>query len=81
VVHLPAEARLTINGNVSRSTSATRTFVTPPLPPGKTCHYTLKAELVRDGRTVTAAARVPVRAGEERQVHLTFPTAARVTQR
>jgi uncharacterized protein (TIGR03000 family) len=81
VVHLPAEARVTINDAVTRLTSDTRTFVSPPLKRGEEYHYTLKAELTRDGRTLTSSKRVSVRAGEEKQVTLTFPPAAGVVQR
>jgi uncharacterized protein (TIGR03000 family) len=81
VVTLPAGAKLTINRTPSRSTAVKRRFVTPPLKPGQDFYYTLKAEMVRDGRPVTTTARVPVRAGEERRVKLTFPPAESVTQR
>jgi uncharacterized protein (TIGR03000 family) len=64
VVHLPANARLTIDGDPTRATSATRWFVTPPLEPGKTYHYDLKAEVVRDGKQFTETRRVAVRAGQ-----------------
>jgi uncharacterized protein (TIGR03000 family) len=76
VVKLPPEAKLTVNNAVTHLTSSTRTFVSPPLQPGKEAYYSLKASLVRDGKTVTATKRVAVRAGEERQVRLTFPSSA-----
>jgi uncharacterized protein (TIGR03000 family) len=79
VVHLPAGAKLTVNKKACQATSATRTFVSPPLEPGKDYYYTLKAELVRDGQTLTSTQRIAVRAGEEKQVLLEFPT-ARVAQ-
>jgi uncharacterized protein (TIGR03000 family) len=79
VIRLPAEARLTINNAATHQTSSTRTFVSPPLQPGKEVHYTLKAELVRDGKAITATKRVALRAGEERQVSLAFPSAAGAT--
>ena len=55
---------------VTKSTSATRLFATPALETGKEFHYTLKAEIVRDGKTYTAIRRVPVRAGEETKITL-----------
>jgi uncharacterized protein (TIGR03000 family) len=76
VVRLPAEARLTINDAVTQQASGTRTFVSPPLRRGEDYHYTLKAELMRGERTLTATRRVAVRAGEEKQVTLTFPSVA-----
>src|SRR5437588_218903 len=56
VVNLPAGARLKVNnvpaGRPASSTS--RKLVSPPLERGKDYHYTLKVEIVRDGRTLTA---------------------------
>jgi uncharacterized protein (TIGR03000 family) len=79
-VRLPADAKLTINDRATQATSTTRTFVTPPLQPGKNFSYTLKAEVVRNGQTFTATEQVPLRAGEEKQVLLEFRS-ARVVRR
>jgi uncharacterized protein (TIGR03000 family) len=73
VVHLPADARLIIEGEPTRSTSDVRTFESPPLTPGKTYRYTLKAELRRGGENVETTKNVEVRAGQESQVFLEFP--------
>jgi uncharacterized protein (TIGR03000 family) len=73
VVSLPADARLTVDDVVTKSTSATRTFSSPALETGRDFHYTLKAEVVRDGKTYTAIRRVAVRAGEETKVALDIP--------
>jgi uncharacterized protein (TIGR03000 family) len=71
-VDLPAEATLTIDDNLTESTSAVRRFSTPALEPDQDFHYTLKAQLFRDGRTVVASRRVRVRAGQEIQVTIDF---------
>jgi uncharacterized protein (TIGR03000 family) len=76
VVSLPAEAKLTIDGAATKSTSATRVFASPALEPGKEFVYNLKAELVRDGQTLTATKQVTVRAGDETNVTLEFPEAS-----
>jgi len=76
VVRLPADARLTIDGGPTRSTGPTRWYVSPPLGPGKTFHYDLRAEVVRDGRRLTATRRVAVRAGQEVDVTMAFPAQA-----
>ena len=55
------------------STSALRTFVTPPLDPAKAYSYTLKAEAVRDGRTVSTTKEITVRAGQETDATLNLP--------
>ena len=69
VVSLPADARLTVDDTVTKSTSANRLFATPALETGKEFHYTLKAEVVRDGQKLTASEKVTVRAGEETRVN------------
>jgi len=74
VVSLPAEAKLSIDDHMTTSTSGTRVFASPSLEPGKEFFYTLKGELVRDGRTVSTSKTIAVRAGEEIQVQLDIPT-------
>jgi uncharacterized protein (TIGR03000 family) len=70
VVRLPADARLTFNGEPTRSTGATRTFLSPPLEAGRTYGYTLEAEVTQDGRKMTVTRQVSVRAGQDREVQL-----------
>jgi len=74
-VNLPADARLTIDGAATTSTSANRTFATPTLETGKEFYYTLTAAVVRDGKTLTVSKRVTVRAGAETRVNIEIPTA------
>ena len=74
LVSLPAEAKLMVDDHTTTSTSAQRRFASPPLQPGKDFHYTLKAEMVRDGQTVVATKEVTVRAGETTRA--TFTTSA-----
>ena len=73
VVSLPADAKLIVDDTVTTSLSSTRVFTSPALEVGKEFYYTLKAELVVDGRTVTSAKRVAVRAGDETSVSFQFP--------
>jgi uncharacterized protein (TIGR03000 family) len=72
VVSLPADARLTVDDTPTKEAASPRRFVTPPLDRGKTYYYTLKGEIVRDGRTITTTKRITFRAGEEAQVSLEF---------
>lgn len=72
VVNVPAEARLTIDGNPTTSTSTERTFVTPPLTPGQEYHYTLAAQFERNGKPMTATKEVAVRPGQQTRVSLDF---------
>jgi uncharacterized protein (TIGR03000 family) len=76
VVSLPAEAKLTIDDNPTTSSSATRVFTTPELDEGVEYQYTLKAELTRNGQTLTEIKQVSVRAGQESRVILEFPAAS-----
>jgi len=76
VVNLPTDAKLYFDGAATKATSNRREFVSPPLQAGMEYHYTLKAEVVRDGKTETQTETVTVRAGSQAQINLTFPTAA-----
>ena len=69
-VTLPADAKLTFDGQATRSTSAHRLFTTPPLQKGKNFHYSVKAEFVRAGRTISVQQEISVQAGRETFVSL-----------
>ena len=71
-VTLPADARLMVGDRLTTSTSSERWFITPPLPSGSEAYYTLRAEIVRNGQTITAVQRVTVRAGQETPVTFDF---------
>jgi uncharacterized protein (TIGR03000 family) len=80
VVSLPEDAKLMIDGEATSSTSAQRVFVSPALELGKEYEYTLKAEVLRDGKTQIATAKVTVRPGETSQVELKVPAAGVAAQ-
>jgi uncharacterized protein (TIGR03000 family) len=73
VIHLPANAKLTVDGTATKATSDTRRFVTPALEPGATYRYVLRGELDRNGAKVTASQNVEVRAGKTSEVYMEFP--------
>jgi uncharacterized protein (TIGR03000 family) len=73
IVNLPAGARLLVDGAPTTSVSETRTLVTPELEFGSTYVYSMRAELVRDGRTVVQTQDVNVRGGETSTVQFQFP--------
>ena len=75
LVLLPADARLAIDGEATRSTGQTRRFISPPLVLGQTFRYTLRAEVTRDGKRQVETKEVTVRAGEESEVTLAVPEA------
>lgn len=64
IVELPEDAKLYIDGNLMTTTSAKRTFQTPDLIAGQTYFYELKAEVIREGRTVAETQRVLLRPGQ-----------------
>ena len=64
VVSVPADAKLAVDGYLTASTSAVRTLTSPVLENGKEYVYTLKAEVVRDGKTVTTTKEVAVHSGD-----------------
>jgi uncharacterized protein (TIGR03000 family) len=72
-VHVPADAKLTVDGVECPLTSETRTFDTPKLQPGQQYYYTVKAEVVRDGKTRTETKRLIFEAGKKIDVDFTLP--------
>jgi uncharacterized protein (TIGR03000 family) len=74
VVTLPAEAKLTVNGAATRSTSATRRFITPPLEPDVEYFYILAVDM---GQGQVQTQRVTFRAGQEVPVSFGPQTARR----
>jgi uncharacterized protein (TIGR03000 family) len=68
---MPAEAKLFVDEQLMKTTSDKRVFRTPELQPGQTYYYILRAEVVRDGTTLTQTKRILVRAGENVQASLT----------
>jgi uncharacterized protein (TIGR03000 family) len=69
-VELPEDARLTIDGESTASTGASRLFVSPPLLRGREFSYTLRAERMQGGETASLSKTITVRAGEETSVDL-----------
>ncbi len=67
-VRLPEDARLYVDGVLCPLTSAVRTFETPKLEAGRQYFYTVKAEVMRDGKAESESRRVVVEAGKETTV-------------
>jgi uncharacterized protein (TIGR03000 family) len=72
VVNLPADAKLTVGGKTTSSTSAQRRFITPPLESQGDSYYVFRAEIVRDGQAMAAERQVVVRPGQETRVTFDF---------
>lgn len=75
-VSLPADAKLFVNDFAVKATGSERVLVSPTLNRGLDYVYTLKAETIQDGRTVTVSRQVFVRAGETTRVAVELPASS-----
>ena len=71
MVKVPADAKLYVDGVLCPQTTPVRSFETPKLDAGVTYTYTLKAELVRNGKTMTDSKKIEMQAGKEVSVDFT----------
>lgn len=62
---LPADAKLYVDGQPTRSTGSERPFYTPSLTPGRKYYYDVRAEVVVNGETIVEEKRVIVQAGDD----------------
>lgn len=69
-VNVPADAKVTIDGNPTISASTVRVYATPNLASGTVHYYTFAAQVVRNGRVYTTTERVAVEAGAKVQLTL-----------
>jgi uncharacterized protein (TIGR03000 family) len=81
IVNVPANARLSIEGEATTSTAMQRVFVTPALDFGHEYHYTVQAEFQKDGKTVTLSKEVAVKAGEETRVRFEADDSTEIASR
>jgi uncharacterized protein (TIGR03000 family) len=66
VLDVPSGAKLFLNDAETKATGAAqRRFITPPLETAGNYSYVVRAEIVRDGKTIVETKTVSVRAGEE----------------
>jgi uncharacterized protein (TIGR03000 family) len=76
VVRLPADAQLWVDDYQSTQTGPVRQLNTPAsLEPGKTYHYTLKAQWNQNGQPVTQERAVSFQAGQSVDVDFNQPAA------
>jgi len=78
-LNVPADAKVTIDGVATTSTSTVRVYSTPALSVGAVYYYNFTAETVRDGKILSATQKVAVEAGLNANVTLTpavVPTVA-----
>jgi uncharacterized protein (TIGR03000 family) len=65
VMEVPENAKVYIDGNPMKSTSARRVFTTPKLESGQDYFYTIKVVMEQDGKKMEDSQKVIVRGGEE----------------
>jgi uncharacterized protein (TIGR03000 family) len=64
-VRVPAGAEIWFEGSKTGQTGTTRTFVSPPLEPGRGFTYEVRARWTDNGKEVDRTRQVHVRAGEK----------------
>jgi uncharacterized protein (TIGR03000 family) len=68
LVSVPADAKVFVNDRATVSTGAERQYVSHGLEQGMRYEYTVRAEMVRDGKTVTETKTVQLSAGNSSNV-------------
>jgi len=71
-VSVPAKAKIFVNGKATLTPGELRVFAANHLTPGASYTYRIRAELERDGRTLTQVKVVQIHAGEGRQIQFDF---------
>lgn len=71
-IYVPADAKVTVNGHVTKSTGTKRQYVSYGLQPGMSYKYEIKAEVVRDGQIVDEVRTVVLTAGSRNTVAFSF---------
>jgi uncharacterized protein (TIGR03000 family) len=74
IVSVPADAKVFVNDRPTTSTGTERHYMSNGLKAGRTYSYTIRAEVVRDGQTITETKAVKLAAG--RRADLAFALAA-----
>ena len=71
-VNVPEDAKIYVNGQATSSTGDLRQYVSRDLAAGYNYSYEVRAEVVRDGRTVEQVKKIDLRAGETANVAFDF---------
>lgn len=74
-VNVPDDAKIFVNGTATTSTGASRQYVSRDLQAGFNYTYEVKAEVVRDGKTVEQVKSISLRAGQTAELAFDFPAA------
>lgn len=75
-IRVPTQAKVTINGLLTKSAGTDREYVSHGLKPGFMYRYEIRAEMVRNGRTVQQSRTVYLTAGSRQDLafNLTSPS-------
>lgn len=73
-ITVPEGAAVWFDGNPTQQTGTERKFSSPPLPPGNSYHYEIRARWLEGGKPVEQTQIVGVRGGEHH--HIAFPMPA-----
>ncbi len=77
IVHVPDDAKLYLAGHETRSTGPVREFSTGRLPSGAEWNtYAIRAVIERDGQQQVREENVTLKAGESREVTISFDALA-----
>jgi uncharacterized protein (TIGR03000 family) len=71
-VRVPYDAKVTINGAPTKSLGSVRQYSCDGLLPGSTYRFEVKAEVVREGKTVAETQTVSLTSGERGRVAFNF---------
>ena len=71
-VNVPADAKVYLQDQLMTVEGTQRRFVTPTIEAGDQHLYTVKVEVVRDGKTITKTAQTTVALGQEAVVSVAF---------
>jgi uncharacterized protein (TIGR03000 family) len=78
-VNVPDDAKIYVNGQATSSIGEARQYVSRDLTAGYNYTYEVRAEVVRDGRTVEQVKKVDLRAGETAKVAFEFGSSSTET--
>lgn len=62
-IEVPTDAKVYVEDQATKTDGATRLFTTPSLQSGQDYVYTIRVEVIRDGRTLSETKKLTVRAG------------------
>lgn len=77
-VEVPADAKIFVNGQATNSAGESRQYVSRNLQAGYNYTYEVRAEIVRDGKTIEETKTIDVRAGEVAELTFNLAPAAKV---